>query len=304
MGLTMNQTISLVFFGSGPVAAESLRLLASDFHIEAVITKPTTALEMETVCKDSPQYTVSNKQELDELFSTIKFESHVAILVDFGIIVSKGVINAFPYGIINSHFSLLPQWRGADPITFSILSGQRQTGVSIMLLVEGMDEGPLLAQETYHIPEHTTTPNLTKSLIELSAATLKKAIPAYLTGSLVAKPQEQASLLRGIKPSYSRKLTKKDGVIDWTKPADTIEREIRAFLEWPKSHTILAERSVIITDAVVDDTLNGKPGEIIATLKNLHICCGVGSLDIKRLKPSGKSEMSVEAFLAGYRQLL
>src|SRR5690349_4191168 len=129
----------ITFFGSGPVAAESLRLLAQSFTIEAVITKPRPAhhkgsvpvLELAEKLQ-IPVRTASTKSELDALFDSRPVKSRVAILIDFGIIVSQQVIDYFEYGIINSHFSLLPEWRGADPITFSILSGQPRTGISLM----------------------------------------------------------------------------------------------------------------------------------------------------------------------------
>src|SRR3989344_3602452 len=167
----MKTSNKLVFFGSGPVAAKSLRLLAQDFTIEAVITKPrlphhrgaVPVLELAQKLK-LPVYTASNKMELDELFDSLKFESEAAILIDFGIIISQKVIDYFPLGIINSHFSILPQWRGADPITFAVLSGQKATGVSLMLLVEKMDEGPLLAYSEYDMPAGITTPRLTDAL--------------------------------------------------------------------------------------------------------------------------------------------
>jgi methionyl-tRNA formyltransferase len=104
-------------------------------------------------------------------------------------------------------------------------------------------------------------------------------------------------------PTYSRKLTRDDGRIDWTKPAIQIEREIRAFISWPKSHTILASREVIITAAGIDAT-EGKPGKVSVQGKRLLIGTGEGSLEIIQLKPVGKAEMNAAAFLAGYRHLL
>src|SRR5690606_13053936 len=124
--------IPVVFFGSGPVAAKSLENMLPDFEIVAVVTKPKPAhhrgnFPVINVAENNnlPLYRVTNKQELTELIRTKPFKSEVAILIDFGIIVSQEVIDYFPKGIINSHFSLLPEWRGADPITFAILSGQK-----------------------------------------------------------------------------------------------------------------------------------------------------------------------------------
>ncbi len=293
---------SVVFFGSGPVAAKSLRLLTADFEIEAVVTKPATAKEMAGVAADENIYAVSTRLELDELFARNPFESRLAILIDFGIIVSQQVIDYFPLGIVNSHFSLLPEWRGADPITFAILSGQERTGVSLMLLVEAMDEGPLLAQAPYDIPEGCTAPQLTKALIELSAESLKHIMPLYLHGEIAPRPQE--AVAPGKMPTYSRKLTKEDGIIDWSKPAEQIEREIRAFLAWPKSRTRLADKDVVITAASVVKKHIGEPGAVSVEDKQLLIACGSGALRIERLKPAGKREMTAQEFLAGYSQKL
>lgn len=299
----MKHDIPLVFFGSGPVASQSLRLLNGHFPIEAIVTKPATAHDMQGVAPKAPILTASTRSELDNIITNRPFGSRLAVLVDFGIIVSRRVIDIFPLGIINSHFSLLPEWRGADPITFTILSGQAQTGVSLMLLSEGLDEGPLLAQAPVSVPPDITSPELTERLIELSDAMLQATIPTYAAGAVVPAPQEQASISGTAVPTYSRKLTKDDGIIDWRKPADQIDREVRAFLEWPKSRTTLAGREVIITRARPRET-PGAPGQVHIEHKQLLVGCGQGSLEIERLKPAGKPEMTASAFLAGYKSLL
>lgn len=303
----------IVFFGSGPVAAESLRLLSEHFEIEAVITKPRAlqhkgdvpVLDLATELH-LPIKTAANKHELDKVFEGKPFKSHIAILIDFGIIVSQKVIDYFPLGIVNSHFSILPEWRGADPITFAILSGQKQTGVSLMLLVEAMDEGPIVAQGMYDIEPDETTNSLTAYLIELSAALLQTAVPAYIAGEMVPRSQEEvvAMLNRPFKISYSRKLVKEDGLIDWSKPAEQLEREIRAFIDWPKSRTTLGGKDVIITKAhvVPGNSTDNKPGDVeLSVTKDgiLMIDTGDGRLCIDRLKPAGKREMSAQEFLAG-----
>ncbi len=304
---------TVVFFGSGPVAARSLELLARDFEVEAVITKPRPAhhrgpvpvLELAEK-RGLKVFTPRGKAELSELFVAKPVTSAVGVVIDYGIIIAQEVIDYFPLGIVNSHFSLLPEWRGADPITFAILSGQPQTGVSLMLIVEKMDEGPLLAQATYDMPANVTTPLLTNYLIDLSHSLLTEMLPLYMAGSVEVVPQEAAAQLAGrsTAPSYSRKLTKEDGLIDWAKPAVQIERDIRAFIEWPKSRATLAGKEVVITEATVVNSTTGEPGVARADGKRLLVACGQGTLQIKKLKPAGKPEMTAEAFLAGYKQLL
>lgn len=296
----------ILFFGSGPVAAESLRLLAQDFIVEGVITKPRPPhhkgeVPVITVAErlGLPIGTVTNKFTLDKLIEKQTFVSQVAVLIDFGIIVSQKVIDAFPFGIINSHFSLLPEWRGADPITFAILSGQKQTGVSLMRLVEAMDEGPILGFGTYTIDRNTTTPVLTQDLIKLSHELIVHILPDYIRGQIVPHAQNDKAVA-----TYSRKLTKEDGQIDWTKPAEIIEREIRAYLGWPGSRTSLAGMDILITKAHVVEAQAGKPGQRIVQGKQLIITCGKDALAIDMIKPAGKKEMSIEAFLAGHRARL
>ncbi|HSX23936.1 MAG TPA: methionyl-tRNA formyltransferase [Candidatus Saccharimonadales bacterium] len=296
----------IVFFGSGPVAAQSLELLAGDFEIEAVVTKPKPPHhrgEFPVIATAEklglPIHTVSSKAELSKLIAARPFRSRLGVLIDFGIIVGQDTIGYFPLGIVNSHFSVLPEWRGADPISFAILSGQKQTGISLMLLVEAMDEGPLIAYGEYDLPPDITAPLLTTHLIHLSYALLKEELPHYMAGKHSGAPQN----ITGRKVSYSRKLTKQDGVIDWAKPAVELEREIRAFIEWPKSRTQLGGKEVILTGAQVVDG-RSKPGEILEKSQRLVIATSDKALEILRLKPAGKREMSAKEFLAGYGQQL
>lgn len=299
-----------LFFGSGPVAAASLeKLLAHpELTIEAVITKPTpphhrgTAPVIE-LCKTHKLscFTPTNKAELSELFKQHHFASSVGIVIDYGIIIAAEVIDEFPYGIINSHFSLLPKWRGADPITFSILSGQKETGVSLMRIVAAMDEGPLLAQDTLRIQPDETVETLTQKLIQLSDDMLRRYMPEYLNDAI--EPIKQVG-----KPSYSRKLQKQDGMIDWSKPADVLEREVRAFHAWPKSTARIGDYTVIVRQAALVDLSNyidlgeAHPGAYVIDKKTLVVRCGDDSaLQILRIQPPNKKEMPVEAFLAGYQ---
>lgn len=295
----------VVFFGSGPVAAKSLRLLNEHRQIEAVITKSKAShhrgsvpvLETATELK-IPVIEVGSKSELDEKLKNSNLQSKLGILIDFGIIVSNNVINYFPLGIINSHFSLLPEWRGADPITFAVLSGQKVTGVSLMLLVEKMDEGPLLAQANLDIDNTITTPILTDKLIHISDMLLKKNIDKYMNGTLITKPQDAK-----VKATYSYKLAKENGIVDTSKTAIQIDREIRAYQGWPGSKFTFGNLETTITKAhVLECEL--RPGEIELSKNSLIIGCSKDGISIDSIKPAGKSEMPIASFIAGYRNRL
>ena len=298
-----NTSETVVFFGSGPVAAKSLELLGDNFTIEAVITKPRAphhkgivpVLDVADKLR-MPVITASNKLELEDVLKNSNLKSKLGILIDFGIIISKSTIDHFSHGIINSHFSLLPKLRGADPITFAILNGDEKTGVSLMMIDEGMDTGKLITQKTFKLNSTITTPELTRELIFLSNQLLLDYIPKYLAGSI--KPRSQPHPQRA---TYSRKLTKQDGVIDLNKSAIQIEREIRAFIGWPGSRTKLNNVDVIITQASANSFYLNQ-GDI-KTNKDTHtilVGCGVGCLEVLRLKPVGKKEMSSREFISGY----
>jgi len=298
---------TVVFFGSGPVAAASLRKLYEDFHIEAVITKPRAEHHRGTVPVIELAnelglkiITVNSKKDLDEKIASNNLQSEVAILIDFGIIVSQKVINYFKYGIINSNFSLLPEWRGADPITFAILSGQKSTGVSLMLLVREMDEGPLIAQKKFNIPNDFDTPRLTQSLIDTSHELILHTVPKYLSGQIFPYPQD----LTSNRLSYSRRLATKDGILDFNKPANILVQEIRAYLGWPGSKTQIGSKQVTITKAHVDNTVLPVGEMQIVNKRELLIGTSERCLSIDELRPAGKNTMHIAAFIAGNSHLI
>lgn len=295
---------TIIFFGSGPVAGESLEFIAQYFNIEAVITKPRSVnhrgdVPVLRIAKklSIPTFTASNKQDLDTLIQSKHFNSRLGILIDFGIIVSQLVIDSFSLGIINSHFSLLPRWRGADPITFAILNGDTKTGVTLIIIDSGMDTGKILTQKTIHIPQDMTTPELTHHLIKLSNNLLINAVPLYINGK--TKPRRQSHPDRA---TYSRKLTKNDSIIDWNKSAKSLSLEVRAFYGWPSSKTVLLNRDVIITKSSVINKKSKYPGfiEVDKTRGELVVHTKSNLLKIERLKPIGKRDMSTKEFIAGY----
>ena len=294
--------LKLIFFGSGPVGLASLKALSEEFEIEAVVTKPnpTSSRAPRLVAEYAESQGLElhqppNADELTKLFTENSFDSQVGVVVDYGFIIHQDVIDCFKFGIVNSHFSLLPEWRGADPITFSLLSGQDKTGVSLMVIVPAMDEGDLISQEELAIRPDETIESLTQSLIELSNRVLVRDLPRYLASEL--KPYPQSA---DIKPTYSRKLVKKDGKIDWSKSAAEIERDIRAYLGWPGSYTTIKGIDFTVTEAEVM-IATGEVGTPFVADKKLGVYCGKDALLIERLKPSGKQEMDSQSFLNGYQ---
>jgi methionyl-tRNA formyltransferase len=301
----MNTSKILTFFGSGSLAAVSLDFLSDNFQIGAVITKAKpkhykdpAPVELLASKKSLPIYFANNSADLESLFKQSDIPSNCGIIIDYGVLINPKVIDKFLFGIINSHFSLLPEWRGPDPITFSLLSGQNITGVSLMKINNEVDTGSLLAQSDIQIETNDDIQHLNNKLIHLNNNMLGKHINKYLDGELI--PFTQKNKL----PTYSQKISKINGFIDWNKPASVLEREIRAFRVWPGSYCSLFDIKMIITKAEVSDRLL-KPAQIKIELPDkIFVGCRIGSLKLLEVKPSGKNNMSVCAFINGYKSQL
>lgn len=226
------------------------------------------------------------------------FGAEAAVLIAYGKIVPRAVLDLFPRGIINIHPSLLPLHRGPSPIESSILAGDREIGVSLMRLAAKMDIGPVYDQRSLSLQANETKQELADRLSVLGAELVLEYLPRVLDGSARPRPQDEAGA------TYDHLITKADGQLDWAKPAIHLEREIRAYAGWPRSRAKLGSTEVIITEAhaVPANDQKLKPGDITAMKEGvIMVECGVGYLCIDRLKPIGKQEMAPQAFLAGYK---
>lgn len=306
-----NQNTRVVFFGNERLATAVSTstpvlqsLIDAGFTIPAVVSNYSTATSRKS--RQLEIAATAEKYDIPLLFPDrlpdikqrlVDYKADVAVLVAFGKIVPQSVIDVFPAGIINIHPSLLPKHRGPTPLESVILNGEAETGISIMKLVSAMDAGPVYAQSTYQLTGRETKQELADRLSEIGAAMVTDLLPEILHGEVVAVPQDESAA------TYDRLLEKNDGVIDVKKTAQILEREIRAYAGWPRSTTKLANKDVVITSAEVS-SFSGQPGEIIINNNQLHLCCSEGSLNILRLQPSGKKEMTAEAFLAGHREQL
>lgn len=276
----MSAKKSLVFFGNEKLATGIAE------------TKPVILKALEAAGFKIEQHVTGNLSELGA------HDSKIAVLAAYGHIIPQRVIDEFPLGIINVHPSLLPRYRGSAPIETAILDGVKKTGVSIMCLTAGMDEGPIYRQKTVHLTGTETKQELTEMLQQLGADLLVEVIPTILDGSI--KPRKQPHVARDV--SYTKRIQKEDGAIDWTKPAQTIEREIRAYAGWPKSYAQIAGKDVIITEASVVKDSSAAPGKAWKSDKGLMIGTAEGYLNIQMLKPAGKKEMTAAEFIRGYGQ--
>lgn len=304
----------IVFFGTEDFSALALHeLIEARYPISLIITKPDTPkgrgqrITQPKVKELGLKYGIPILQphHVNEIVPEIKkLTLPMGILVSFGKIIPEDIINLFTPGIINLHPSLLPNFRGPSPIEAAILHDEAQTGVTIMKLSKQMDAGPVYAQQTYTSRlDQKDQASLYNELGYLGSELLVSVLPDIIEGKLQPTPQNEKEA------SYCPLLKKNDGVIDWNKPAYQLEREIRAYSVWPKSHAQLGRIEVIIRSAKVHLDNNTEPGHIkvVESEKgtlSLFVGTGQEMLEITSIQPLGKKEMLTQAFLSGYRDKL
>jgi methionyl-tRNA formyltransferase len=213
------------------------------------------------------------------------------IVVAYGQILPKAVLEIPPRGCTNVHASLLPRWRGAAPIQYAILEGDRETGVTTMFLDEKMDTGDIILQRAQPIHADDTAATLHDRLAKLGAEVLTETIALIAKGNPPRTKQDET------KATYARKLTKENGRIDWKRPAVEIERQVRAFNPWPSAYTYCGDLLLKIWKAEVDLNASGKPGEL---LPRRMVATGRGGLRILELQPANSKRMTFDAFLRGH----
>lgn len=306
----MTTSKTIVFFGNERLAtavstdAPILRsLIEAGYKIAAVITpnqatikhsRKSRLLEVSLIAQAANIPHLSLTSLKDSLPAIAKYKADVGILAAFGKIVPQSIIDLFPYGIVNIHPSLLPLHRGPIPIEAPILNGEPTTGVSLMQLVAAMDAGPIYDQVEIKLTGRETKPELAATLAQLGAQRLISVLPIIFNGQLKPRAQDENGA------SYDKKITAGDGSIDFTKPAIFLEREIRAYLGWPRSKTTINNQPLIITSAHVIAG-KAKPGEIKLSDQQLVFGTSADMLAIDRLQPAGGREMRIAEYLRGKR---
>lgn len=305
---------NIIFFGNERLATgiystntPTLKgLINNGYTVKAVVinhespsSRKSRELEIQSLAKANniPVLAPKNLGRIQEQLKS--YAADIAVLVAYGRIIPESIINSFKYGIINLHPSLLPQYRGPTPIEQAILDDAPKTGVSIMKLTPQMDAGPIYLQRSVKLSGNEEKNELASQLLLLGSQLLIDNLPKILSGQL--KPRRQPHPER---VTYTKKLTKSDGQIDWNKPAAALEREVRAYLGWPSSQTNLNGTDVTITKVEVrDQGLENmrKPGQPFLSQDNeLSVQAKNGLLVIKSLRPSGRNEMSGLEFSRGY----
>ena len=301
----------IVFMGVPQFAVPALeRLISGEHNVVAVYTQPDrpagrgrlpsfppikrTALEHGLEVRQ-----VARFAEDAAVASLAELSPDVIVVAAFGQLLPRRVLDVPPFGCINLHPSLLPRHRGPTPIPSSILAGDEWTGVSIMLLDEGVDSGPILAQRRVLIAPQDTTDSLTDKLSQVSAQLLEETLPRWLSCSLTPQPQPEEGA------TFTKLISKGDGNIDWQSPAVHIERMVRAYYPWPGCYTTWRGKMLKIVLAAPITGDEGEPGRVLALPRGeVGVQCGEGILRLQRLQLEGKREMAADDFLRGQRDFV
>lgn len=304
----------IIFMGTPEFAVPVLESLINSRHeVVAVVTQPDRPKGRGKNMQFSPvkecalahnipvmqPVNVSVPEVIDELRA---YEPELIVVVAFGQFVTKKIREMPKYGCINVHASLLPKYRGAGPIQWAVINGEKESGVTTMYMCREIDKGDMLLKDTVTLDPKETGDSLHDKLSMMGGPLLLKTIDQLENGSAVRIPQcEEES-------TYAPKLEKTMGNIDWTMDADRIERLVRGLNSWPGTFTKIHGKTVKIwdCDVVRQETLTenqaaAKPGTVIVSEKDqLIVKAGNGALSLRMLQPEGKKNMTVDAYLRGY----
>ena len=299
----------IVYMGTPDIAAVILeRLIQEPYEIVLAVTQPDRPKgrghEMafspvkETALKHGiPVFQPEKLRNPEAVAEIEKAKPDMIVVAAFGQILPKSVLSLPKYGCINVHASLLPAYRGAAPIQWAILDGQKETGVTIMYMNEGLDTGDILLQKAIPIADDETGGSLHDRLAELGAEALTEALPKILDGSLKPVPQGEMTT------PYAKQLTKEIGKLDFTQPAELLERYVRGLNPWPGTYTFLNGKLLKIWKADVTELSKdaGEPGSITdINAETFTFVTADGGLRILELQPEGKRRMKTAEFLRGY----
>ncbi len=291
--------------GTPGFAVPTLRaLIESENDVVTVVTKPDTPKGRGRRVIPPPIKTLTidynipvlqpEKIKTEEFHSELKeYEPDMICVAAYGKILPKNILDLPPHGCINVHASLLPKYRGAAPINWAIIRGEEITGITTMMMDEGMDTGDMLLQKEVKIEVEDDAESLSERLSIVGAELLTETIRLQKQGRLPRIPQDH------LKATYAPMLKKEDGIIDWRTSSEEIKNLIRGTLPWPGAHTTIDGKNLKLYKAEVSHG-TGKPGEVILPESGiLRVATGDGSIDITEIQIEGGKRLSTQAFLSG-----
>jgi methionyl-tRNA formyltransferase len=304
--------IKVIFLGTPEFAAIPLVALAQDprYQVLGVVTQPDRPAGRGRAAEPPPikqaavrlglqvfqPETLRDPAAVEQLAA---LKPDVGVVAAYGEILRKNVLAIPPLGYLNIHPSLLPRHRGPSPVAGAILAGDAESGVTVMLLEAKMDAGPILAQRRVPLLGDARAGALTTELFELGAAMLLDTLDRYAAGEIAPAPQDDAEA------TYTRLIQKSDGVIDWSAPAEQIERMTRAYDPWPGAQTTWRGQPLKILAARPHPQWAGAiaPGTLLDRKEGLWVAAGAGALELLLVQPAGKRAMPAADWRRGIQNL-
>ena len=304
--------LRIVFMGTAPLACASLEALTRqpDFEVVAVVTQPDRPKGRDLKLQPAAVKELASRKNLpvlqpEQARSETFLRDLRALRPDliavaaYGQLLPVSLLELPPFGCVNVHTSLLPKYRGAAPIQWAILNGEAETGVTIMKMDAGLDTGPILSQTATPILVEDNAQSLHDRLAALGAELLVRTIPEFVAGRTTPHPQPAEGACS------ARKITKEDGLIDWSLPARSVWNRVRGLTPWPGTFSFLPADPqpmlLKIWAAMPVENSGGLPGEILRADKSgLVVACGTGALEIHTVQREGGRRLSAREFLAGH----
>jgi methionyl-tRNA formyltransferase len=303
----MPEQLRTVFMGTPDFALPTLRgLIAAGVDLVGVFTQPdrpkgrgkkVAAPPVKELAQQhqAPVFQPRKLRAPEVVEQLRRLRPDLVVVVAYGQILPKAVLDIPSYGCINVHASLLPKYRGAAPINQAVIDGETATGVTTMYMDVGLDTGAMLVKRTLPIGLEETAGQLHDRLAVLGREAMEETLQRLCAGTLTAEPQDDNL------SSYAPMLKKEDGRIDWQQTAEQVHNRIRGLDPWPGAYSYLAGRQLKIAASRYFPELNGAPGEILAADKNgVQVACGDGGVVLGELQLPGKKRLKVSDFLSGH----
>lgn len=299
--------MKIVFMGTPDFAAIALEAIVKAGHeVVCAVTQPDKAkgrsgqMQYPPVKECALKYNIPVFQPVkiktpESIAELKKYEADIYVVAAFGQILSQEILNIPKYGCICEHASLLPKYRGAAPINWCIIDGEKESGVTIMQMDAGIDTGDMLTKVVVPIAEKETAESLFDKLAQAGAQLVVDTLPQIEAGTLIPEKQDDT------KSCYAKMMQKSMGCIDWTKSAVEIERLVRGLNSWPSAYTYFNGKSLKIWDCdVMREETSQEPGTIVKVTKNaIEVATGKGLICVNELQLEGKKRMDTKSFLLG-----
>ena len=301
--------MKIVYMGTPDFAVPPLRsLLNTEYEVAAVVTQPDkpkgrgkalmpTPVKEEALKHGIPVYQPEKVREPGFVEKLRELKPDLIVVAAFGQIIPESVLNMPRFGCINIHASLLPKYRGAAPIQYAVIDGEKESGVTIMKMGKGLDTGDMIARTEVPLAKDETGGSLFEKLSSAGARLLVETLPDIFAGTAVYEKQPEES-----PTPYAAMITKKMGLIDFSKSAEELERLVRGLNPWPSAYTFLNGKNLKIWKAEADMTQAEKniPGTVVrADEEGICVACGTGRLILKEVQLEGKKRMDSASFLRG-----